>query len=299
MTNPAMPAPGPTVGYVVLAHKSPPLLRGLLARLGEAPVFLHIDRRTKPAVHAAMTKDLSASVTLLPRRRTRWGGLELVRAEFDGLRAALAAGADFIVVMTGQDTPLVSPREIIAFCRDHHGRSFYAISPLPVRYWGPDGGMKRFRHHNLALGPPWPIERFRIPIRRRLPKGLKLWSGNAYHLLAASHARAILALLDRRPELERFWRSVWIPDESFVATLLMNSVPRDEVVNENLWFIEWNEGGLKHPRVLDESHFERLQLARILGGGEGGQSRVKLFARKIDLPVSASLLHRLAEVTGV
>ncbi len=279
------PVPGPSrVAYVVLAHKEPELLAA------PAPVLLHIDSATSRTTYRWMVTGLPEQVRLLPRRRSRWGGFGQVLAELDGLAAAAALDVDHVAVLTGQDFPLVAAGHIGAFSAAHTGRSFFATFPVPTPFWERGGGLRRFRHYNLALGRPFPVRRLRVPARRSPPAGVALRGGSPYHLLAADHVRAVLAYCNARPDVLRFWRTVWAPDESFLPSVLHSCVPAQEIINENLWFIDWPAAGGAHPRVLDLSDAPALADAVTSGADTGGRARTKLFARKLDSTTSADLL---------
>lgn len=285
----------PRVAYVVLAHGEPVLLRGLIGAVAPAPVLLHVDSATDAATWTQMVAGLPGRVRLLPRRRSRWAGFGQVLAELDGLRVAVTLPVEHVVVMTGQDFPLVWPGHIEAFSAAHPGRSFAATFPIPTPFWEGDGGMRRFTHYNVALGRPFPVRRLRLPARRSLPAGMVPRGGSPYHLLAVEHVRAVLGFCDARPDVVRFWRTVWAPDESFLPSVLHACVPAAEVVNENLWFVDWPPGRAAHPRVLDLTDADRLADAAAAGAAAGGRARTKLFARKLDSVTSAGLLGVLAD----
>lgn len=288
--GPVPPAGRGRVAYVVLAHTEPELLRGLLGVLAPAPVLLHVDSATSAATYRRMVDGLPQGVRLLPRRRSRWGGFGQVLAELDGLAAAAVLDVDHVAVLTGQDFPLATADHIDAFSAAHPGSSFYATFPIPTPLWEGGGGLRRFRHFNVALGRPFPVRRLRVPARRSPPAGVALRGGSPYHLLAAGHVQAVLAFVHRRPEVLRFWRTVWAPDESFLPSVLHACVEAQEIVNENLWFIDWPPGGGAHPRVLDLTDAPALADAVTSGADAGGAARTKLFARKLDSTTSADLL---------
>ena len=258
-------APGtsasPALACVILAHDDPEHVQRLVRALDPFPVFLHIDVRTPPEVAERMAADLPARVRLLPRIRTGWARWENVEAELAGYRAALATGASHIAVLTGSDYPLASSDEITALCREHAGRSMALVHPFPHPHWGQNGGYSRLRYRHAVVGK----RMLRLPIPRRLPKGITLAGGSQLKMLAREHARGVLDFTDANPGLVRFWRRSWIADETFVPSVLStpSAVPgwRDELVATNLWWIAWGSTPSKSPPFLGDGEADEV-LAR-------------------------------------
>ncbi|MDO8122278.1 beta-1,6-N-acetylglucosaminyltransferase [Isoptericola sp. b490] len=272
---------------VVLAHDQPDQLHRLLAALDPLPVFLHVDARTPDPVAAAMTRDLPERVRLLPRVATAWATFGAVQAELAGYRAAVAeTSATHVALLSGSDYPLLSTADLRAVLTPLIGRSITYVAPLPIPQWGMSGGLGRLRYYHWA----WRRHVIRLPIPRRLPRGLSLAGGPTQKVLAREHADAVVRAVDRRPELVRFWRRAWAPDETFVATLLSTPslVPgyADHHLHELAWLIDWRQANIKGPPWLTMEHLPFLQEGRTVPAG----SLPKLFARKFHSTLSAELL---------
>lgn len=207
-----------------------------------------------------------------------------MEAELSGLRAAPAIGVSHAVILTGQDYPLVRAAEIHAFSRAHEGKSFIASWQLPSPLWGRRGGMERIRHWH------YPIlrRRFRLPVARSFPSGIKPFGGSAYCMLSRTAIGDVAqagcrAVLSSRVD----------PHEMLVSTALLNSRSRDDIIDENLWFMDWPPGGVKHPRVLNLSDAGALLTAAARESSAAGRARAKLFARKFDVELDAAILDIL------
>ncbi|GAA2005830.1 hypothetical protein JL107_04540 [Nakamurella flavida] len=275
---------------VIAAHTDPAQLHRLIAALDPFPVFLHCDAATAPDVFAAMTADLPARVTVLPRFATPWAAFGVVDAEIAGYRAALAGtSATHIAMMTGADYPLAGSDEIIAFLSDHVGRSVTNFFPLPQPAWGRGGGLPRLRYRHK----PWGRRMLRLPIPRRIPAGLVPAGGAQQKVLARHHVQAVVDAYDARPDLVRFWRTVWAPDESFVPTILHSPgfTPdwADAHLRTNLWFQDWGTGGQKGPSWLTVRHLDALAERR-------RSNPPTLFARKFSPSRDAAVLDAVDEM---
>jgi hypothetical protein len=270
------------IGYVVLAYKSPGQLRRLVQRIAsvESSVAIHVDLRTDDTLFREMSRAASelVNVHFLRRRRTYWGGFELVDATLRGMEHLVtrAAPVDYVILLTGQDYPLRSPAAIERFLRDAGGRSFVHHSPLPYAGWGPDGGLNRLENW-YYVGPR--RYHFGVPWERKVPGGLQPFGGEAYWCLTAAVADYVVRFAHDNRKFVRFFEHVFIPDEIFFHTVVMNSRFRDEVVNDTLHYVDWDADPA--PAILTKDHF-----ARMVGSG-------KLFARKFDATTDDDVLDML------
>ncbi len=253
-------------------------------------MFLHVDLGADPAVHRFLAAGAGVRdhVTLLPRSRSAWASWGQVEPALAGLRAAYALGLSHAAVLSGQDYPLVPQDQIEAFCREHEGTSFMPHWPLPSSMWGRHGGMERVRYWHQPIRR----RRFRIPLARTLPPGLTPHGGASWFMLARQTIGDLMHFLATRPEVARFYRHAWTPDEMFIHTAVLNSPSRPAIVNENLWFVRWTPNS-KHPEVLTSRDAPALLQAAGQPGSAGGESRVKLFARKFDADVDDEVLDAL------
>jgi hypothetical protein len=280
------------VAYIVLAHRAPAQVVRMVERLvgPHVSVFVHLDARADDRVFWGVAGPLATAprVQMLPRVRCVWGGWGIVEAVLGGLGAALASGerCEHFVVVSGQDYPLASSGAVVEFLDAHAGCSFVAHWALPSPLWGRDGGRGRVRYwHTTVCG-----HKVRVPFPRRYPSGLRPFGGSLYLTLARRAAIHVVEYGDRRPDLLRFHRHVWIPDELYVPTVLMNSEHAVDVIGENLWHIEWPPAPAKHPEVLTVDAMPRLRESATNGSAFGGPARRKLWARKFDAAVDGDVL---------
>jgi hypothetical protein len=279
--------------FVVLAHKHPAQVARLAARLAPHPVHLHVDAGLPDDRFAAFAAAVggAGNVRLVPRHRSGWASWGLVEAALEGTRSALAAPdtPSHVMLLSGQDYPIRPAAAIGAFFGTYGDTSFLPHWPLPNGMWGRFGGMDRLR----VPQRPFRGRRLALPVPRRLPRGIRPFGGSMYWALTADAARAVLDACARRPELVRFYRNTWIPDEMFVPTVVMNSQAREQVADEALTYIRWPEPGGRHPALLDATELDALRAAAAGPSDVGGRARAKLFARKFDAGVAPEILDRV------
>lgn len=306
-----------SLAAVVLAHADAQHARRLLTALEDVPVVLHCDAKAPDSVAGEMTRGMGSRVRALPRTSGAMDSWSLVRIELDALRAALKhSSAEHIAVLSGADYPLVSMQELHDSLVPWAGRSYLASSPVPYAGWStprhPDGGLWRSAHHFVTRGDDLVfVHKFpvRLPWRRELPAGLQLRASSQWKVYSRDDVVRLLAAIDRRPDLVRFWRSTLVPDESFASSMLASPeiVGGDPLPDYrwNPWYLVWSDDG-HHPRTLTGEDFEAVaQAARRPAGTPAALLAADapppraLFVRKVSTAVSTELLDRLdAEVRG-
>ncbi|MBA8792643.1 hypothetical protein FHX74_000237 [Friedmanniella endophytica] len=289
--------PGASTGRVaclVLAHGDAPQVLRLRSALAPMPVLLHCDARTDPAVFAAMTEGLEPSAVVTPRQVCEWAGFGLVEAELAGYRRFLeTTEAGHLVVLSGADYPLHPAAAVADWIVGTGGRSVAELWPLPFPAWGRSGGLARLRYRHWA----WRKHMLRLPVPRRIPADVSPSGASVWKIISRAHARAVVDLVDARPDLVAFWRRSWCADETFVPTLLRSPISgvdwENESINEAAWWIGWDGTRQKSPPTLTAGHFDRLEAAARGVDPERPRTVPALFARKVSSTVSGPLLDRI------
>jgi Core-2/I-Branching enzyme len=276
------------VCFVVLAHKNPSQVGRLCALLAPHPILLHVDARVNGETWQSFSKfpDRYPHVELLERQRSRWASWGLVQATLNGAERSLSLDCSHFVVMSGQDYLLRPVGEISSFLSEHPGASWISVDKMPVNWIeDSDGGLSRVEYWHLPIKG----RRVRAPIRRQIPRGIVPCYGHANFILSAELVRRVVQLVERRPELTRFFRHTWIPDEIFFPSLV-GSYFMDGILEGYLWFTDWSSGG-SHPRVFQSGDLNRLMAAASGRADDLPGGPIKLFARKFDIDQDSEILE--------
>jgi hypothetical protein len=205
---------------------------GALAKVlaaGGRPVAVHIDKRADDAACAAFAEVAGdAALLRLRRRRCDWGMFGLAEAALDGAAALVKSGAEFshVTLVSGADLPLRPLAELDGFLNAHPDTDMIEAVELSERRWVIDGLTdERFRlfhpfnwRTQRRLFDANVIIQRALTIHRKLPAGLTPALGSQWWTLTRATLTAILAD-PQLPELKRFYRWCWIPDESLFQTL--------------------------------------------------------------------------------
>lgn len=246
-----------TIGFIILAHERQDRVAQLARHLQDhgVEVVVHLDRRVTPQ---GLEK-----IDVLQTQASDWGRFSLVDATLDGAKHLLEkADLSHIALISGSCLPVRPVAELQDHLAAHPGKDFIESVDLAVDSWVEDGlSEERFtlrhpfshRHNPSLFSASVEIQRA-LKLRRELPQGLRPHLGSQWWVLCTETLQAILA--DRRLlGWKRFFRSTWIPDESFFQTVVP-AVARDTPL-PTLHFSRFDPRG--KPYVFHDEHAGRLQ----------------------------------------
>jgi hypothetical protein len=285
------------IAYILLCHKDPDGVIAQARRLTAAGdcVAIHFDARAAGADFRKIRTELQAnpSVAFADRRvRCGWGEWSLVAATLAAVRAGEAAfpDASHFYLISGDCMPIKTAEHIRAQldeddadlieCLDFFDsdwiRTGLKEERLVYRHFANERTQRRLFYAGLAL-------QRRLGLRRALPQGLRMMIGSQWWCLRRRTVEAVLAFCRARPDVVRFFRTTWIPDESFFQTLVRHLVPAAEIRSRTPTFLMFTDYGM--PATFYNDHHDLLL----------GQEH--FFARKIS-PEARELKARLGDLYG-
>lgn len=277
-----MSSRGP-IAYLILAHDEPEHLCRLIRRLSApfAHFFIHLDRKSDAARfrHCASLP----RVTFIERLPVYWGGWSHVEATLLLIDASRKSGLPFssFVLLSGTHFPIRGNDEIHVHLTS--GSQHITLNQVPCPHkpmWRFDryhfeGAYRRPRLHRLL---PYAATKaaslVRIDPARKLP-GITLFAGSAYWALSSDALAWIEEFIRDRPEVTRYFRHTFVPDESFFHTIIANSPFRASCAGTTT-FADWNNPN-EQPAFIGFDHLQFLLGRQNPGLPDGGPA---LFARK-------------------
>lgn len=206
---------------------------------GGCPMAVHVDARVPEAPFGAFRAALSdlPGVTFTPRFACEWGTWGLVAATLSACERLLAAhpGLGHVYLASGACLPLRPVAELRDHLARHPDTDFIESVTTADAGWTVAGlSEERFtlrfpfawRRHRRLFDAAVALQR-RLGLRRRLPAGLAPHLGSQWWCLTRATLTAILND-PRRADHERWFRAVWIPDESYFQTLARRHARRIE-----------------------------------------------------------------------
>ncbi|MGA0539540.1 beta-1,6-N-acetylglucosaminyltransferase [Neotabrizicola sp. VNH66] len=257
-----------TLGFVMLCHtaldRAAQTARYWATR--DCPVVIHVDKRTADAGVEKLKADLAdlPNIRFSPRHACEWGTWGIVAAT---QAAAAIMLADFpqvrhVYLASGSCLPL-RPVEELRDYLDARPRTDFIESVTTADVGWTVGGLNAERF-TLRFPFSWRKNRWlfdtyvevqrRFRVRRALPDGLVPHLGSQWWCLTR---QTLSAILDgpQRGEFDRYFRKVWIPDESYFQSLVR--MVSSNVESRSLTLSKFDYQG--KPHIFYDDHLQLLR----------------------------------------
>ncbi len=280
------------IAFILLCHKDPDAIIQQARRLTAAGDYMaiHFDARAKPE-HFERIQDALAdnpNVTFAKKRiKCGWGAWSLVQATLYAVEAAEETfpRATHFYMMSG-DCMAVKSAEYTHNYLDANDVDFIESFDYFDSDWIKTGIKEErliYRHffnerENKRLFYGSMNLQRRLGLARKIPQDLQIMIGSQWWCLRRRTIEWILDFTRERKDVMRFFRTTWIPDETFFQTLVRHLVPEAEIRTRTLTFLMFSDYGM--PVVFYNDHYDLLL------------SQDYLFARKIS-PEATELKQRL------
>ncbi|MGG1364493.1 beta-1,6-N-acetylglucosaminyltransferase [Priestia megaterium] len=287
--------------YLILAHNNSQQIKSLVDKLNSEKnsFVIHFDLNGSELEYNNLQKifQKSENVFFSSRHKCYWGDISLVDASIACIKTAYQNKIefDYAALISAQHYPIKTNQQIENSLANSNYKNFMTYFKIPAREWAnEDGGRDRIVYYYFNKHPRKRYANKRIiykgmsrilknlGIRRKPPISLdKFYGGSQWWCLTNECCAYILNFVQTKKDIYNYFKYVLIPDEIFFQTILLNSKFKDEIVNDNLTYINWGEKPTTSPITLDKSHYEEL----IKSDG--------LWARKFDTEKSVELIKDL------
>ncbi|WP_375255888.1 DUF5928 domain-containing protein [Yoonia sp.] len=269
------------IAFILLCHKDPDAIIAQARQLTAAGDFLaiHFDASAGAEAFSSIKSALAdnANVVFAKRVKCGWGQWSLVQATLNALRAATDAfpRATHFYMVSGDCLPIKSAayaRQMLVqsdadyiesydFFESDWIKTGFREERLIYRHIFNERTQPRRFYTALNLQQ-------KLGLTRRVPDDIQVMIGSQWWCLRRQTVEAVLDFVTERPDVVRFFKTTWIPDETFFQTLVRHLVPGREIKNRTLTFLMFSDYGM--PVTFYNDHYDLL-LAQ-----DG------LFARKIS-----------------
>ena len=270
------------IAFILLCHKNPDAIvqqAEQLTAVGDY-IAIHFDASASAADYRKITEALEGNPNVVfARRRVKcgWGEWSLVDATLAAIEAAEDAfpRATHFYMVSGDCMPIKSAGyahamldgkdadyiESYDFFESNWIKTGFREERLIYRHFFNERTQKRRFYTVLELQK-------RLKMTRAIPADIQIMIGSQWWCLRRRTIEAILDFVKTRRDVVRFFRTTWIPDETFFQTLVRHLVPGREIENRTLTFLMFTDYGM--PVTFYNDHYDLLL-------GQDG-----LFARKIS-----------------
>lgn len=283
------------IAFILLCHKDPEAIVRQAQQLTAAGdyIAIHFDARAPQAAFAKIQTALAKNPSVVfatKRIKCGWGGWSLVQATLHAVEAAEAAfpRATHFYMVSGDcmaiksaafahdflDKDDVDYVESFDYLESDWIKTGWREERLIYRHFFNERTQKRLFYASFQLQK-------RLGLTRKLPSDIQVMIGSQWWCLRRRTVEAILEFTRKRTDVMRFFRTTWIPDETFFQTLVRHLVPGKEIRNRTLTFLMFTDYGM--PVTFYNDHYDLLL------------SQDGLFARKIS-PDATELKGRLGQL---
>jgi hypothetical protein len=283
------------IAFILLCHKDPEAIIDQARRLTAAGDFIsiHFDASSGRAAFEAIRAGLkdNPNVTYATKRiKCGWGEWSLVQASLYAVEAAEKAfprathfymvSGDCMSVKTAEymhnflDQEDVDYVESFDFFESEWIKTGIKEERLIYRHWFNERTQKWRFYQSFWL-------QRRLGLQREIPADIQVQIGSQWWCLRRRTVEWILEFTRKRADVMKFFRTTWIPDETFFQTLVRHLVPESEIRARTLTFLMFTDYGM--PVVFYNDHYDLLVTQDFL------------FARKIS-PEAINLKKRLGDL---
>jgi 16S RNA G1207 methylase RsmC len=253
-------------------------------------LFVHLDRKHK------LNKDERERLESYPqvvkvyqKYDVRWGGFNMLRCEMFILKEVLKlCDADYLHLISGQDYPIMPLGDFLQFFEQYKDKDCLRYTHLPHIGWEGNtfSRLQYYYPYDLYCDRNWArykVGKFlsfqkRIKIKRSLPKQFDHFYGSSqWFSITRETAKMILNYTHRHPS---FYRRMWMtfaPEETYVATVVVNLKKGKNVLFTNFRYVRMKYENGNCPANLGKEHLVHLLKNKYA------------FVRKIELPFSKDI----------
>jgi hypothetical protein len=265
-------------------------------------IYVHIDKKNRPEKSIEEKIRAFKTVKLLSYQyKVNWGGRNHLKAYLLLAEEALKDEENkYFHLITGQDFPVQSLQYIKDITNQTTLKDHIAYTKMPCPNLK-NGGMDRITYYHFydlynfkKAGWSWikwpkliwklqALLHINRPISEKIPP---LYFGSTYWSLTRDTLDYVVDFTRKKPLLFKRLRFTFCPEEIYFQTVIMNSHYANNVVNDNLRFINWNKkrkGDPGSPAILDLDDYEAIK------------SSNKLFARKFQGNISEPLKIKIID----
>lgn len=274
------------IAHLILAHKAPEQLLRLVNALDHPhfDFYIHIDKKSDEGPFISLIK--KSNVFFIEKRtKVYWGDWGTIQATLNGFEVILPKGYDYINVISAQDFPIKSGDYIYRYFRERKGTEFITCDSLEGDWKDAASRITDYHFINWRIPGKFRLGKLAtkvLPVRK-FPLNYELVGRANWFTLTPEAVTYSIEFLKQHPQVIRYFKYCWGADEFIFSTILYNSHFRERI-QANLVYVDWHSDKVGHPKVLGTGDFGKLKASD------------KLFARKFDMDVDASVFNLLEKL---
>lgn len=270
--------------YLIIAHNYPSpnnLVRFInLLKYENDLVYIHVDLKYDLTDFKSCFSN-QANVRFIKNRvKVYWAAYSMVQATVNSFNEILSEVKDFdyLNLLSAQDYLLKPIASFHDFLHNHPGKAFMHCLDVNTEWTEAKSRVTQYHLTNFRFPGKYKLQKLinLILPSRKMPCNMTIVGRSQWFTISKKHVDYIVTTIANYPQLVLFFKFTWAPDEFIFQTILFNSIYKDDIVNNNLRYIDWSEGK-KNPKIFTSDDLNLLI--------ESNQ----FFARKFDLNVDSTI----------
>lgn len=263
------------IAHFILAHAHPNQLFRLVNKLSypNTVFFIHIDLKSNQEDFEIVLNKMDHVYFIKKRIDIQWATYSMVEATINGFKEIVDSGLniDFVNLLSAQDYPIKSAASFHAYLQQNSGKAFMHCLDVETEWKEAILRVREYHFNHWNFPGKYRFQKlvnFLLP-HRRMPDGLIPVGRSQWFTISLKHVVFLIKRVESAPKIVKFFRFTWAPDELIFQTLLYNSAFKEDIISNNLRYIDWSQG-LKNPKLLTSLDFNEFMQSD------------KFFARKFN-----------------
>jgi hypothetical protein len=274
------------IAHLILVHNNPIQLARLINRLQhpDADIYIHVDGKANAGQFLFLAQ--TPQVYLIKSRvKVYWGSYSIVQATVNSFAEILQTNRNYnyINLLSGNDYPIKSTRQIHEFFDHHPGKIFMEYVTTDSDWWQKiKTRVTKYHLTDFHFPGCYYAQTLlnKVLKNRKMPSSLVFVGRSQWLTITPQSAQYVVNYLRDNPHIRRFFRFTWGSDEIAIQTILYNSAFKDQIENNNYRYIDWSEEKAS-PKTLTMADADTLINSPCL------------YARKFDLSASPEIFNYL------
>lgn len=305
------------IAYLISVHKDPIQLGRMIKALyqGENTIFfIHVDAKCNIIdFENSINSTYKNNVFFIPNRYLiQWGGFNQVRYQQELLKSCINSGIQFdrVIILTGQDYPLISNEDINNKLNENSDKEFIIGLDISNIQYPPKIKKKLVLYHFFRdLKVPYKFKKIIsgscrilmtiLPFRKKTfifidGKKWDIFQSSAMMCITYSLANYINDKM-RDKRIINYFKYSFAPDEMVIPTIIFNSPYKDNCT----YYAKNTYDGLKSLSAITYFNYGKEIQTFTIENYEELKHSGKMFARKFATGISDSLMDKLDKEHGL
>lgn len=248
------------VAHFILVHAHPEQLTRLINRLNyqDTVFFIHVDLKSDINSFELPLANYPNVYFVKNRVDIQWATYSMVEATVNGFKEIVESGIniEYVNLLSAQDYPIKPLKDFHFFLKQNPGKAFMHCLDVASEWTEAISRVQEYHFNHWNFPGKFKVQNFVnfIMPKRKMPEGLIPVGRSQWFTISLKHVVFLIKRLESSPKIVQFFRYSWAPDELVFQTLLFNSSFKNDIVGNNLRYIDWSEGQ-KNPKMLTKEDY--------------------------------------------